>query len=143
MKAPPESRQALVDAHKDPNGKVKAKDLKGSNGGGGGNPKPLTASSPRLPEGPKVGENMVPRFVKGPTELHNLLMKWEKKAEKDVTYISSEASLVLSRVLSWLKGKIDDEKLREELNKYVPQYDDELPENDEVEEEKEKQNELD
>ena len=133
LKAPPESRQALVDAHKDGNGKVKAKDLKASSGGGGGNPKPLTTASPRLPEGPPKGEDMVPRFVKGPTELHNLLQKWEKKAEKDSTFFSSEASLVLSRVLSWLKGKIDDEKFRTEMNKYVPEYNDILPENEEIE----------
>ncbi len=133
LKEPEATRESLVEALKAKDGKVTNKGIK--EGSGSGNPKELSAKerNPVLPSGPPKGEDMVPKFVKSPTDLHTLLMKLEKKAEKDPKYLTSEASMVLSRVLSWFKGRFDDEYLRVEINKLCPEKEDVIEEEEEKE----------
>ncbi len=136
LKEPEHTRQALADQAKElGGGKVTGKGLKAAKEGqgaiGNGGPKELGVRNPQLPQGPPKGKDEVPHFVKGFADLWTLLMKWERKNEKDKGHVSSESSMVVSKVLSWAKGKLLDEDLRMQLNKLIP----ELPEEEDILEE--------
>lgn len=124
LKEPEHTRQALADdAKAKGGGKVTGKSLKAAKEGSG-NPKELSVRNPQLPQGPPPKKDEVPHFTKGFTDLFNALMKWEKKVEKDPNYITSEASMVVSKILSWAKGKVLDEDLRMFLNRSIPEIED-------------------
>ena len=140
LKEPEQTRQALVDVAKAKDGKVTGRGLQeAKNGGNGasGNPKEVKARerNPSLPQ----GEDIIPVFTKNFVDLFKLLMSWEKKLEKDKKYISGDASMVISRILSWGKGKVDGEYLRRELNTICPFEEEDLPVIEEEEEEEERE----
>lgn len=144
LKEPENTRQSLADQAKSlGNGKVTGKSLQAAREGSG-NPKELNPKSrdPKLPNGPPKGETVNPLFTRGFTDLWTLANKWEKKNEQNYGHISAEASMVVSKILSWAKGKVLDEDLRMFMNRTVPEVPDDIPIEDEmVEENKDKEEE--